>query len=202
MTMKKHFLKISLLFVLLNLLSCEVAQQLAGTYNMTQCKYEYRSISNLSLAGINLQNVSSLASLNPLTAANLLSAFSSSSGNLPLQFTLNIDVTNPGLQTALLNGLNYILEIDGIQMTNGSLDSKLQIASGQKVQLPVNFAFDLKKTMSGQSLTAIKNLAFNFAGIGDASSDVTIKLQPTLSVGGSTYSSPVYIPVSFTLNKK
>jgi hypothetical protein len=200
--MKKNFFKLITLFVFVNFLSCDVAQQLTGTYNMTQCKYDYQSISNLSLAGINLQNVNSLSSLNPLTAANLVAAFATQNGSLPLQFTLNLNVINQGTQNALLNGLAYILEIDGVQMTTGALDSKLEVASGQKAQLPVALSFDLKKVMSGQSLTAIKNLAFNFAGIGDASSNVTIKLQPTLFLGGKAYKSPTYIPVSFTLNKK
>jgi LEA14-like dessication related protein len=200
--MKKIFFRFVALFIFANFLSCDVAQQVVGTYSLTQCKYDYKSISNLSLAGINLQNASSLSSLNPLSAANLLAAFTTSNGTLPLQFTLNLDVTNPGVQTALLNGLGYILEIDGLEMSTGFLDSKLQVPGGQKAQLPVNLAFDLKQVMSGQSLTAIKNLAFNFAGIGDASSKVTMKLQPTLSVGGKSYKSPTYIPVSFTLNKK
>jgi hypothetical protein len=200
--MKNHLLKLISLFVFVSFLSCDVAKQVAGAYNMTQCKYDYHSISNLSLAGINLQNASSLSSLNPLTAANLLAAFTTSGGSLPLQFTLNINVTNPGVQTALLNGLGYILEIDGMEMTAGSLNSGLQILGGQKAQLPVNLAFDLKKVMSGQSLTAVKNLAFNFAGIGDSPSNVTVKLQPTLSIGGQILKSPTYIPLSFTLNKK
>jgi hypothetical protein len=94
------------------------------------------------------------------------------------------------------------LEIDGVEMTTGYLDSKLQVAGGQKALLPVNLVFDLKQVMSGESLTAVKNLAFNFAGIGDASSKVTMRLQPTLSVSGKSYKSPGYIPVSFTLNNK
>jgi hypothetical protein len=192
---------IALFSVALCFLSCDVAQQVMGTYNLTQCKYEYNSISGLTLGGINLQNVSSITSLNPVSAANLLTAFSSDKGSLPLNFTLNLNVTNPGVQAALLNGLGYILEIDGQEMTQGVLNNQLQIGAGQKASLPISMAFDLKKVMSGQSLEAIKALAFNFAGIGSSSSNVTVKLQPSLVVGGQTYKSPTYIPVSFTLNK-
>lgn len=192
---------LTLLVIALTFISCDVAQQVAGTYSLTQCKYNYKSITGLSLAGINLQNANSISSLNPISAANLVSAFSTKSGSLPLQFTLNLNVDNPGAQTAILNGLGYILEIDGKEMTTGFLDSKLQIASGQQAQLPISMAFDLKQVMAGESLTAIKNLAFNFAGIGDSSSNVTIKLKPTLLIGNQTLQSPVYIPVSFTLNK-
>jgi len=182
--------------------SCDIAKQLAGTYALTQCKYDFNSIAGLSIAGINLQNINSISSLNPLAAANLLAAFSSPNGSLPLNFTMNLDVTNSGTKTAIMNSTNYILEIDGVEMTQGLVNQQLQIESGSKSMLPISMAFDLKKVMSGQSLEAVKNLAFNFAGIGDASSNVTVKLKPSFVVGGNIVSLPDYIPVSFTLNKK
>jgi hypothetical protein len=194
--------KVMILWAVVALLSsCDVAQQIAGTYNMTQCKYEYKSISGLTLAGVNLQDVSSLSSLNPLSAAGLVGAFVSPEGNLPLNFTLNLDVTNPGLQPALLNGMAYILEIDGIEMTQGNLTQRIQIASGAKSVLPVQMSFDLKKVLSGKSMDSIKNLAFNFAGIGGGASNVTIRLKPSFVVGTQIVNLPNYIPVSFTLKK-
>jgi len=184
------------------LFSCNVAKQVTAMYAITQCRYLIESIANLTLGGINLQNVNNISSLNPLAAANLLAAFATPNGSLPLDFTLNLDVTNPGTQTALLNSANYILEIDGMQMTQGAVNHQIQIGSGQKATLPIDIGFDLKKVMSGHSLDAIKNLAFNFAGIGSSSSNVTLKLQPSLMVGGTPVNSPDYIPISFTLNKK
>jgi hypothetical protein len=181
--------------------SCDVAQQIMGTYNMTQCKYEYKSISGLTLAGINLQDVNHISSLNPLSAASLLGVFMSPEGNLPLSFTLNLDVSNPGLQPALLNGLAYILEIDGIEMTQGNLNHRIQVASGGKSVLPIQMSFDLKKVLSGKSMESIKNLAFNFAGIGSETSSVTIRLRPSFIIGTQTINAPSYIPVSFTLKK-
>ena len=193
---------IALWGIVVFLFSCDVAKQLAGAYALTQCKYIFQSITGLTLGGVNLQNVSSISSLNPLAAANLLAAFSSPSGSLPLNFTLNLGVTNPGVQTALLNGANYILEIDGMEMTQGAINNQIQIGSGQQVTLPVTLGFDLKRVMSGKSMDAVKNLAFNFAGIGNNASNVTLKLKPSLVVGGNTVNSPDYIPISFTLNKK
>jgi len=193
---------IALMGLIVCLFSCDVAKQLAGTYALTQCKYIFQSITGLNLGGVNFQNINSLSSLNPLAAANLLAAFTSPNGSLPLNFTLNLGVTNPGIQTAILNGANYILEIDGNEMTQGSVNNQIQVGSGQTTTLPITIGFDLKKAMSGQSLDAIKNLAYNFAGIGGGASNVTLKLKPSLVVGGNTINSPDYIPISFTLNKK
>jgi hypothetical protein len=192
---------IALIGISVLMFSCDVAQQVLGTYQLTQCKYDYRSISGLTLAGINMQNASSLSSLNPLNLASLTAALTSKSGSLPLSFTLNLDVSNPGIQTALLNGLGYVLEIDGHEMTTGNLQQKLQIDGGQKAVLPIHRAFDLKKVLSGESLESIKNLAFNFAGIGSGSSNVTVRLQPSFTVGNQVITSPSYIPVSFKLSK-
>ena len=192
---------IALVGILVVMSSCDVAQQLLGTYQLTQCKYDFNSIAGLTLAGINLQNANSLASLNPTNVLALTSAFSNKGGSLPLNFTLNLNVTNPGVQTALLNGLGYILEIDGRKMTTGTLKQKLQIDGGQKAVLPIQMAFDLKQVLSGESLEAIKNLAFNFAGIGGGASDVTVRLKPSFLIGNQTIESPNYIPVSFKLNR-
>ena len=196
--MKKFITFLSLVFLTF---SCDVAQQVMGTYQLSQCKYDYHSISGLTLAGINLQNVSGLASLNPLNLANLTSAFSSKNGSLPLNLTLNMDISNPGTQAAIINGLGYILEIDGHQMTTGTVNQQLQINGGQKTVLPINMAFDLKKALSGESLESIKKIAFNFAGIGNDPSNVTIRLKPSFKVGNQIIAAPNYIPVSFQLNK-
>jgi Late embryogenesis abundant protein. len=186
-------------FITLFSTSCDVAKNVAGTYSLLQCEYSYNSISGLSLAGVNLQNINSISSLNPLTAASLLGAFSQQS--VPLQFTLNLNVKNPNHQAAILNGLQYILEIDDIEMTTGAVNSQMQIATGQIAQLPVTIGFDLKKAMKGETADAVKNMAFNFVGLGDRSTRVTLKLKPNLNIGGQLLASPIYIPVSFTYGK-
>ncbi|GHT00955.1 hypothetical protein AGMMS49525_00480 [Bacteroidia bacterium] len=169
-----------------------MANQVLGTYQLTQCKYDYNSIAGLTLGGVRVQN-------NPLAAVGLLTSFTSPNGTLPLEFTLNLDVTNPGIQTAFMHGLSYILEIDGTEMTRGVLHNQIQVNAGQKTVLPIAMAFDLKQVLKGKSLESIKNLAFNFAGIGNASSQVTFKLKPNFLVGSAVIPAPNYIPVSFTI---
>ena len=194
---------IALFSLILCMFSCGVSQELAkqatGLYAISTCKYVFQSITEMVLAGINMQNAKSITS-NPLAAANLLAAFSNPNGSLPLSFTLNLGVTNPSVQTALLNGASYVLNIDGNDLTQGSLERPFQVGAGQTATLPITISFDLKKAMSGKSLDAIKNLAFNFAGIGNASSNVTLKLKPSFMVNGSPISTPDYIPISFSLH--
>jgi len=194
--MKKIIVLVSFVLVWVG---CDVAKNLAGTYSLMQCQYKYNSISNINLSGVSVKNVNSLTAADILSLTGLIKAFSGST--IPLQFTLNLDVTNPNYQPAILNTLQYILEIDNIEMTTGTVDSKMQIATGQIAQLPVNIAFDLKKAMKNETLDAVKTMALNFVGLGDRATNVTIKLKPSLDIGGQQLASPIYIPVTFSYGK-
>lgn len=173
--------------------SCDVAQQAQSAYNMVNCNYEYKSISGLSFAGMNLSNGLSLT--NALQAASLLSGNSSS---LPVQLTLNLDVTNPNKSVAALSGMQYVLSIDDVEFTTGSLSQSLNINAGKTETLPLSIGFDLASLLGGESKDAVTNIAKNFLGIGDAKSNVTLQVRPSFNVNGYTVTSPVYIPISFS----
>lgn len=185
------------LWVLLAASSCDVAQQAASAYNMVNCKYSYHSISGLSLAGMNLSN--GLSGTNAIRAAALLSGNASS---IPVQFTLNLDVNNPNATPAALNELQYILQVDGIEFTSGSLSQSLHVGAGQTQVLPLAIGFDLAKLMTGQSKDAVTNIAKNFIGLGSEKSHVTLQIRPTFLVNNTPITSPVYIPVSFSFGGK
>jgi LEA14-like dessication related protein len=181
--------------------ACSTTKKIVeNTLTVTQLQYDYHSISGLTLAGVNIQNVKSISSLNPLDAAGLLTAITTNA-SLPLQFTLNLEVKNPSNQAASLSDLQYILEIDNIQMTEGMLNQPLQVAGHGSAILPVYMSFDLRTALSGQSAEVVKNLALNFTGSGNAPSTITIRLKPSMDIGGKKIVSPVFIPVSFTYGK-
>lgn len=195
--MRKQYLLCVLAVILF---SCDVAKQMAGNaLAFSQCQYDYRSISGLTLAGVNLQNASSLSSLNPLAAAGLLSAMTQKT--LPVQFTLNLNVKNPNVHAASISGLQYILEIDDLQIVQGAVNHAVQVPGNSTAVLPLDMAFDLKSVLSGKSADAVKNMAFNFTGLGDSPSKVTFRLKPSMNIGGQVIASPVFIPVSFTYGK-
>lgn len=64
---------------LLAFTACDVVKQAEGLYNMTQCEYEYDSVTDLSLAGVNLSG-----ELTPLQIARLLGVLGGGASELPL----------------------------------------------------------------------------------------------------------------------
>jgi LEA14-like dessication related protein len=177
---------------------CDVAKQIGGAYNLTQCKFNYNSITNLFLSGTDLSK--------GLTAANILQLTSLLTGNvpssLPLDFTLNLNVSNPNQSAASLSGLQYVLTIDDVQFTTGSIDQAFNVSAGETQVLPLRIGLDLVSLLKGESKDAILTVIKNFVGIGSRKSNVSFQLKPTFDIGGYPLTSPSYIPVSFSFGGK
>ncbi len=176
------------------MLSCNSLQQgLSGTYNMINCEYSYKSISGISISGMNLSNGLSVTSIPKVT-----SILTGSATSIPLNFTLNLNIKNPNQSAALLNGLQYVISIDDIQFTTGSVDQALNIAAGQTQALPLSIGVDLATLMKNNSKDAVLNIAKNLVGMGSQKSNVSVQLKPTFLIGTVPVTSPIYIPVSFS----
>ena len=191
--MKKRIF--TLLLAAVAMVSCDVAKEFSGLSSLVNCKYSYNSISNLSVSGMNLSTGSGLSLTSIATVTSILTGNASS---IPLNFTLNLNVNNPNQSTALLHGMQYILSIDGIQFTTGSVNQSLNIASGQTQTLPLTIGVDLATLMKSNSKDAVVDIAKNFLGMGSKQSTVSLQLKPTFMVNNVAVASPVYIPVSFS----
>lgn len=186
------------LSILLTFSGCgSVGSGLSEAYNMTKCEYNYKSISNLSLSGMNLSKGVSITSL-----PTILSLLSGNASSIPLDFTLNLDVKNPNQTAAAFSGLQYIISIDDIQFTTGQVNQSMNIASGATQTLPLTIGVDIATLMKNNSKSAIENITKNFLGIGGEKSNVSVQLKPTFMVGGTPITSPVYIPVNFSFGGK
>lgn len=186
----KSFLLISIVCFILS--GCDVMKQVGGAYNMTQCKYSYESISKLNLAGMDLSKGLSLSNIPAIT-----SILTGNTSSVPLNFTLNLDVNNPGQTAALLNGLQYILSIDDVQFTTGSLNQSLNVPSGGNQILPLAIGVDLGTLLRGDSKDVVVNVVKNFLGMSNTKSNVSFQIKPTFMIGNVPITSPVYIPVNF-----
>ncbi|MFR9165406.1 MAG: LEA type 2 family protein [Dysgonomonas sp.] len=194
MKVKAILLSLSVLFFFAG---CDVSKGVSSAYNMTQCKYDYKSITDLNVAGMNLSN-----GISPVYIPKLTSLLSGKASSIPLDFTLNLNVSNPNQGEAALRGAQYILSIDDIEFTKGSINQSLNIPSGGSQVLPISIGFDAAQYMKGETKDAVENIAKNFIGLGNRKSKVTIRLKPSFAIGNQTVTSPVYIPVSFSFGGK
>jgi hypothetical protein len=158
--------------------------------NFSKCEFRLESLTDIKLAGINIQNATSMADLGIMDYAKISSAIAS--GALPFSFNLNVQARNPNPGTASMNKLDWILLIDKIEMTRGILDKRIEILPQNIATFPVAMNFDLMKALSGKSGEALLNLAFNLSGSGERPTRITLKAKPTIMIGTNPIQYPGY----------
>jgi LEA14-like dessication related protein len=200
--MKKHLLRFSFVVALASasvaMNSCDaVLQSARGAYNMTNCQYSYQSMTGLSVAGIDPSNLS------VLDAPRILTLLSGNASSLPVGFTLNLGVQNPNATEAMLSGLDYVLSVDGVDFTSGSLDRQRSVPAGGTGILPLAMAFDVATLLKGETGNAASKAVKNLIGMGGGeASRVTLNVRPAFMVGGYKVVSPVYVPIHFNFGGK
>lgn len=197
--MKK--INLSYVFAIITIFVSSSCVQLKEMATLSKCEFRLASVQNLSLAGVNVQNITKFSQLNLLDAAKITTAIAS--GNLPLTFTLNVDVKNPNSIKASMNSLDWILLIDDIEMLNGIVNKRFEIEPlGGVTTLPIALNIDLKKALSSSSGDALLNFGLNLTGVGNKPSRMTLKAKPSILVAGNTIKYPGYINIrnEFTSN--
>ena len=184
--------------VMLMLSGCAALQSsLSNAYNLANCDYKYRSISNLAIMEMNLSD-----GLTPLMIPKILTLLGGNASSIPFNFRLNMDVQNPNAGAAAFQSLNYIISIDDIQFTSGNFRQAFHVDAGETKTLPMDIGVDIAELMRKNSRSAVENIVKNFLGLSNTASKVTVQLKPSFKVGEQTFTSPVYIPVNFTFGGK
>jgi len=194
-------IKLQAIIVCFSAIIINSCSQLKEMATLTKCQFKLKSVENISLAGVNIQNLTNFSQLNLIDAAKITSAVAN--GTLPLSFVLNVEAKNPNPVKASMNKLEWILFIDDIEMINGILNKKIEIApSGGISVFPILMQMDLKKILSGKSGDALLNFGFNLAGAGNKPTRITLKAKPSIMIGNSTITYPGYISINNEFTSK
>lgn len=189
---KKSLLFISIAFMVFG---CGISEQLNQMSNFAKCDFRISTVENIKLAGINVQQISSLSSLSILDAGKLSAAYLT--GSLPINMLVNVDVKNPNTVKAAMSKLEWILTIDNKDMISGITEKYVEVApNGGTAILPVGVSFDLLKVLKGESRENILNMGFNLVGSGNQPSRIGMKVKPSLKVGNVMIPAPSYISIN------
>lgn len=181
---------IPLLLLLIN--SCSVISELTA---LKTCEFRLYSFQDPSVCGIDLSNRRSLSDFTfldgQMIAANLLR------GTLPFAITVNMEVKNPGTNTAAVNSIEWIAYVDDLEVASGVVDRRVEIApSGGLAIVPVKIEADLIDYMEGNNPNTILNFAMNLVGTSDQPSNLSMKIKPSLLVGKKKVHYPGFFTVT------
>jgi len=181
------------IFISLMLSSCSFLKEIAS---LGKCEFRVTTLDHPTLAGVDVSDINSFgdfgfADMGILTASIM-------KGVLPLDFTLNIEARNPNPATAAMNRLEYIALIDDVQIATGALDQRIEIpASGGIATIPLRLSTDLIEILKKDSRQALINFGLNLADAGNRPTRVSIKVKPTILVGGIEIVYPGYFDVHY-----
>ena len=171
--------------------SCNFLKEIS---TLGKCEFRVTTLEDPEIAGVDISKIRSFTDLNFVDMGIISSSFLR--GDLPLSFTLNVEVRNPNPAMAALNGLEYLAFIDDVEVARGNLDSRIEIpANGGVTTIPLRLNTDLIDILKKDSRQALVNFGLNLADAGNRPTRVSIKVKPTILVGAMEINYPGYFTV-------
>ncbi len=190
--------KIALAFLLAGSLvfaSCDfltqLTSQVSSVANLVNCDFNLKNVNNISIAGVNLKNITS-GNLSATDVVKLVAAYQSK--QVPLSMDLNINVKNPTNQQASMTAMDWILAIDGTDVANGASNRTYTIKPSTTTTVPLCVSTDLGQLFSSKGVDALKNFASSFSNDG-TSSKIGLRIRPSMTVGTTQVPFPNYIKI-------
>ncbi len=168
--------------------SCNFLKEIS---TLGKCEFRVTTLEDPEIAGVDISQIRSFTDLNFVDMGIISSSFLR--GDLPLSFTLNVEVRNPNPAMAALNGLEYLAFIDDVEVARGQLDRRIEIpANGGITTIPLRLNTDLIEILKKDSRQALVNFGLNLADAGNRPTRVSIKIKPSILVGAMEINYPGY----------
>ncbi len=197
----KILFRLNLLVLVFVLSSCDVLNQLSQIQSFSKCEFRLKSVDNIKLAGVKLDNKNTWKDLGFMNIASITSALTRS--DFPLEMNINVQVKNPNARQASLNNVDWILILDGVEMTRGTLNKRISVpANGGVGSMPVGIRINLKEVLKNSSGDALIRFGKNLLGMDANPSKITMKVKPRMDVLGVQVEYPGYITLSQSFKAK
>ena len=186
-----------ILFVTMGLASCDVLNQVAQMANFANCSFDFNSLNQIQMLGIDLSKGMTRDNLNITQGLALVNAISNKT--LPVTFNVNLDVKNPNSIAASMAKMDCIISLNGKEVVSTTLNQSVNVPANSTNVVSIPIRTDLFQLFSGESADAIVNLAFKLAGASSNPVNIGIKVKPYITIGNQQLAYPNYISINKTL---
>lgn len=194
--------KIFFLFLFTAVLSsCSINKQAQQIKALEQCEYRLIDANNITLAGTDVKKLIDGKSINLINAPALALAFLRQ--DVPLRANLNLEIKNPSNSLAAINNFDYIILINKQEIVNGTVDQRVSIGAGETTTVPLLLNANIYKFLSnGKILEDVTQFLGNASNGKETKGLVTIKIKPSIMVGGGLVKYPGYITIDKEISSK
>jgi LEA14-like dessication related protein len=139
----------------------------------------------------------SYADLSLLDIAKITRGYSS--GNLPLNMIVDVEVRNPNTEIAAITKTQWRAFLEDNQIAENIIDDRVEIApNGGTTIMKVKVQSNIMETVYGEGKKDLINLMANLFGSGTEPSNLQLQLKPSIKVGAGSVNYPGYIKVNKT----
>lgn len=172
--------------------SCSMLSELAA---FTKCEFRLHSLQEPEACGINLNQHSSWSDFTFMEGQAVVAQLLQK--RLPFEITVNIEARNPGATLAAVNSIQWIAFIDELQLAQGTVSERVEIPpEGGISQIPIRVRADLFDYLEGDNPRAMLDFALNLVNASDQSSQVSLKIKPSVLIGTQEVQYPDYFTIS------
>ena len=188
----RKLLLLTAVALLLN--ACSMFSELVA---FTKCEFRLQSLRQPEVCGINISQKSSWSDFSlmegQIMAAQLLQE------RFPFEITVNVEARNPGSTMAAVNSIQWIAMLDELQLAQGMVSERVEVpANGGTSTIPVRIRADLFDYLEGGNARSMLDFALNLINAGKQSSQLSMKIKPSVLIGGQEIQYPDY----FTITKE
>lgn len=185
----KNINTIALIISMVALGSCKT---LMSYTNILRCDFRMESLKNPRVAGIDVNSIKKFSDLSFMQAGKITTAYLG--GNIPLEFTLNMEAKNPNTTEARMAQFDWIVKIDEVQIASGTNQSEYVIPANEgKQTIPLRISVNLLDVINKDSKDALVNFGLNLADASDKPTRVSLQIRPTVYVSSIPVTYPGYI---------
>jgi len=184
------------------LAGCGLNKQARQIEALEKCTFEISSADSIYLAG---RDVSKLIKNRTFELSNVPElAFALFRKNIPLKAKVNLKIDNPTSNPAAINQFEYIVLIKNQEIANGFVNQKVSIKPGGTAMVPVRVNSNIYSFLSnGKTMEEILDfIRGGESGASERKGVVTIKIKPTIEVGGKLVKYPGYITIDKEVSSK
>lgn len=187
-----------LICLTLGFVSCDVSKQAQLLMALKNCEYKVSSISNAKVAGTEINSLLGKSNLNIASLPGLAVGFLTK--NIPLDATLNLEITNPSATEAAINEFDYKILINNTDLAEGTVSQSAVIGQGKTAIVPVKIRTNVYNLLTNQDI--LNDVTKAAKKTDESLGLLTIKIRPTFMIGNTPIKYPTYISISKEISKK
>lgn len=176
--------------LVLSIAGCTALREVS---NLRKAQFAIDRISNPRLAGVDLSGVESYQDLRTTDVLRLGSSLSD--GELPMAFTVNLEVTNPSSNSAnaRLTAMDWTLLLEDKETVAGRFEQEVVLPPGEPKAIALQVELDLVRFFE-DNLRGLVDLASAIVR-NEPPQTVKLRVQPTVNttVGPIEYPSPITV---------